>query len=326
MNDDMDIEVRTIAGTEMAPPVLAESSTVAPDDDQATDAEGAAADDDLRVTAIDDDAEPPPAKLSKAETRKQKIHEQINASVRERGEAERARDAAVQARDEALRALEDTRRVEVRPVAQVAARVDGAAKPVVSDYEDYETFVEALSEWKFAQLSHQRAESEAQQRATVAAEVRRGAHLARMRSAEAADPTFADVMKRADSIPSSPAISHVIMDSPIGPKLIKHLIEHPEEVHTLFQASDRSRFASLAEAEQHEDLARYRAMVLLEARLSAAHSGSAPAPVQARSAASPPIKPVVALPVADDPLAITPDLSTDEHIRRMNLRERRGLR
>ena len=109
--------------------------------------------------------------------------------------------------------------------------------------------------------------------------------------------------------PMSLPMQHLVKDSPVGVEIIQWLSANPQE---------SQRLSTLHPAET------YREMGKIEGRLEAVSNTSGPARVV--SSARAPIKPLGTSPHAADPLAITDDLSMDEHFRRMNAVDRQSGR
>lgn len=239
----------------------------------------------------------------------------INQLTRQRRQAERD---ALAAKEEAARLkgrLEALEAAQTRPgvpagaegtpqtpgqqattVAAAEALPDNPAdpRPKADGFETYEAFVEASGRWAARQeytrlrtaekaqdaAAKAKTDAETAQR-TVQDQVRKdiAAFVPRREAFKKDHPDFDDVIADA---PASPLMQQFIVQSPIGPAIMYHLGQHPDEADTLAQMTGPAAFVALGK---------------LEARLEPAPLSPAttppPAPAPpARAAAPPPITPV----------------------------------
>lgn len=264
------------------------------------------------------------------EGRKQTIQEQINELVREKGTTQRERDA-IKAETERLRAERDAIQREIqegrpRERQQPDGRQPATAgeqdpawgrtsardpEPQEDQFDDFGAYVRAQSNWaarEAVRVQNYR-QGEARERGSRAQfeQQRQEKFAGRYQEFAKANPTFEAEVNREDLGLTAPMVD-VIKDSEVGPQLMLHLVRNPDEVDRL--------------AAMHPVLA-YGEMKKHEARLEAAHSGSAQAKTPQLSKARPPIKPVDSAGAASDDGELPDDLDMDEHIERGNALDKR---
>ena len=250
------------------------------------------------------------------ENRKQRIQEQINALVRERGEVTRETERGRAERAELQREIE-TLRAEKQRHEQPGQRPAPQEtfdprdpKPVEGHYDDYAQYTEAVARWG-ARQEFQAAERGRQQYQERASRQqwetqRQKSYSERYQAFAKANPSFEQEINRDDLLLTAPMVD-VVKDSDVGPQILLHLSRNSDEV---------DRIAAL-----HPVLA-YGEMKKIEARLEGAHSGS-PQQTAQHSKAPAPIKPVgnVASRRSDDSDIPGEDATDDEHFERMNKRD-----
>lgn len=175
--------------------------------------------------------------------------------------------------------------------ARQAAPLPVPDKPLVENYQDYESFVEALTEWKveqkagevIARREQEHRQREAQSNAQTEWEAR--ADKVRAELPDYDEVIYSEAFK---TLHVSPAMAEAIQASELGPKLAYHLTKNPGE---------SSRIASLS------PVAAVRELLILEGKLSATPQQTN-RPV---SAAPAPIAPVVGAraTVSKDPATMT---------------------
>lgn len=138
-------------------------------------------------------------------------------------------------------------------------------KPKAENFETYDEFTEALTDWKIEQREQRR---DAQQQAAAQATT----WQQRAAEAKAAMPDFDEVMA-ASSAPMSHAMAEVLKESEHGPALAYHLAKN---------AAEAERIARLS------PLAAARELGRIEATLSTPAAAPAPAPKKVTSAPTPP--------------------------------------
>ncbi|MDA1095313.1 MAG: hypothetical protein O3A25_18935 [Acidobacteria bacterium] len=240
------------------------------------------------------------------------IQERINAATREYRETERKTAEGRQERETLAREIDELKGQKARLVPdrrEAMPPADGRdPEPDEQDFDDFAAYVREQSKWAAREAvrydrSQQAAEREHFERGRWEEQRAKG-HAERYTAYKAANPGFEQEVNREDLLLTAPMVD-VIKDSPVGPQLMLHMARTPEDVDRL--------------ARMHPVLA-YGEMKKLEARYEGAHSGP-PDASKPFSKARPPIKPVErADHIADDD-AVPDDLSVDEHIRRMNLRD-----
>lgn len=288
-----------------------------------------------------------------AEAAKRKADEEISAAdpkKRKELASERIREAtkrAAEAAREAKQLREENERLrresrpqerpeaQDRPQERQAEPVKG--KPKAEDFESYEDFVEALTEFKadekISRVEQERAQRAAQEARTRQAREKWGSFRERVSGVPKTDPShkakFTEFMEGihpdvADLEPTSellerdsrarPGPANVVADylfsSEKAPSLMLHLSENPD----VFQ-----RLATLQAPPQMILLE----MAKLEASLGGATSGTS-SPRPEVSKAKPPVRPVTGSPHTADSVP-DPDSSDnfDEHFRYMNAKEGR---
>ncbi len=93
--------------------------------------------------------------------------------------------------------------------------------PAEEAFENYEDFLVAKARYEVRQ-------EEQQNRAREAARTRESSWNARLSAAAAEDPELLDAVND-PSLPISAAMAEAIKESELGPKVLRHLADHPEE-------------------------------------------------------------------------------------------------
>jgi hypothetical protein len=258
-----------------------------------------------------------PAKLDKRtrEGRKLSIQQEIDELTRQKYDVKRELEELQQARAQAARPpAEGTQEPPRTTSAEWKRYVNDAAAPKLDEFSDeddpYASWNAAMAYFIADRRYEERHQVESMQQA---AQTRDQEFQTRLLEARERIPNFDERIKYEALRPFSDQLAERIMASPVGPELVLYFSEHP---------SDAQRISTLHPIIAIEEMGILQGVI--KARQDAAHSGSATAAVT--SQAKPPIKPVGSSPVAADPLEITDDLPVEEHIRRMNLRERQGRR
>lgn len=204
-------------------------------------------------------AEPAPTEEPAAtpEEEKKGVQKRLDEITRKRREAERERD----------RLAEENARLKAH---QAAPPAEG--KPVVENFETYEEFVEALTDWKseqkinqkFSQLSESQRQQEMEKtRATASENFDRKKNEAAVKYAD-----FDEVINNADVVLTN-ALSDAIIDSEMSGEVMYYLGKNPKEA---------DRLASLPLG------ALYREMGKIEVKLTTAQTAKptgAAAPISA---------------------------------------------
>lgn len=191
------------------------------------------------------------------------VQKRIDKAVRRQREAER-RAEALEAEVSRLKAT------ETKP-AEKPAPVEG--KPKVSNFADYDEYVEALAEWKTDQRLA--AEKSKEQSAKATEDQRKALTAFSERVKEVAKkPEYADIDEVLDSdVTVSAAMHEALLESDKGAELAYYLGKHPE---------DAARIAKLSPTSAARELGK------IEASLSKPPE----TPKPKASAAPPPMKPV----------------------------------
>ncbi len=216
------------AATPEATPAAEETITTA-----ATPPEGS-----TKADETTDGAEPPAAdeteegqeRDEKGRFKPNRVQERIDELTRQKGEA--AREAAY------WRGVAEAGKpkTETPPPAN-----DPTSRPKVEDFETYDDFTEALTDWKLDQRDQkrdatQRAEAQAttwQQRATAAKETL---------------PDFEQVLSESTA-PMTKDMAEVLRDSEHGPALAYHLAKNPAEAERIARLSPLAAAAALGRIE-----------------------------------------------------------------------------
>lgn len=165
--------------------------------------------------------------------------------------------------DKAVKAQRDAERRIAELQAQVTGSTQGSRpatenaqpsteagkRPKQEDFEDYDKYVEALTDWKADERD--RAKEETRRKAEYEAQrekVLKG-HGARIEeAAKAAD--WEDVVTRASSLPCSEAAHHAIQESEYGPGVVRYLVEHPDDARDFAALSATRQVAMIGRIEE----------------------------------------------------------------------------
>lgn len=257
--------------------------------------------------------------------KKQSIQAEIDALTAAKYQTKREAEAA-KAELDALKS-ERAQISQVQPSQSVPTPNGADPEPQESQFDDYGKFVKAQARWEARQEF--REQQQAAQRVRQEAEVTRSqrerieSFSKRIEASKGGDPAFLDKISP-DVLALKPfhallpgeqggplnAMAEEILNSPVAPQVMLHLTQHPE---------DFQRIATLPPRELVREMAK------IEARFEVASPSAQPkAPVI--SQAKPPIKPMGSAPSAVDDGEISDDLPVEEHIRRMNARDRAARR
>lgn len=175
-----------------------------------------------------DDAKKPPRGVQKRldELTKEKYEWKREADYR------RERELALQAKIDEL---------ERKTTGQTGETVPASdAKPNSDQFEDYDDYVEALTDWKTGQKIAKAREESAkiaaeQAKATSAQRVQQGFQEA-VKVALSKHPDFDDVV-RGSTAPITQAMDDAIKVSPDGPEVMYHLAKNPQEADRIARLS-----------------------------------------------------------------------------------------
>ena len=176
--------------------------------------------------------------------------------------------------------------------ARMAAFADNPAdpKPKRDDFDSYEDGNDAVGEWIARQVYRQERAKENDASARVVAQEahqqRLNSYFARLDEFKKATPDFdALVNNPSANLPVSPAVSSLIVESPVGPALSYYLAQHPDECQAIYALDERSAAKALGRIEAK-----------VEGQQAPAAAGQPPAPA--------PVVPPK--PISQAPAPITP--------------------
>lgn len=239
-----------------------------------------------------------------AKGKRDKVQERIDKAVAAQRNAERERDAEKQAREglsQRLAQLEARLNQPSNASAQTQATIQdatpqekasaAAALPALDKYntiEEWQADVAAMIR-KQALDDFRAEQAREREQAELTSKVKTAAQRIADFKNEHAD--YEEVTRiELPQVPASAALTEYLRDSEMGPQLAYELGKNREELNRILsQPNQVTLVAALARLEGK-----------LEARSSAAASGSAPAPKLVVSNAKPPIKPLGASPVTAD--------------------------
>jgi hypothetical protein len=122
-------------------------------------------------------------------------------------------------------------------------------KPTPEEYDSYEEFTEALTEWKLEQREQTRARTEQaraaeqQQKAVVAS------WNERAEAAREAFPDYDEVLEEANDVPIPPAMQQALLESEHGPELAYKLAQDRAELERIVKLSPVSAARELGRLE-----------------------------------------------------------------------------
>jgi len=269
-------------------------------------AEGRPTDEAAETTETPERERHPDGKYAK----KGSIQERIDKAVAAQRAAERERDA--------LKAQWDAQRSHVaperpqeapEPSQPQAQPFDPAQGPQLDQFESYEQWVDARSEWK-AEVTWQRIQAAQQQQQALVT------HTERIHSfATQQQPDYFEKIQAAARLPVSKVMEAAIISSDRGPELAYFLATHPEEAIRLAQEHVTRPLSDAPFVRE-----------LLESKLTSQAASSGPASGVSRQPVYRPIKPVGATPVHAETSPEDLPFGT-EYVEKMNARDRaRGRR
>jgi hypothetical protein len=164
------------------------------------------------------------------------------------------------------------------PPSATAAPADG--RPAQEDFETYDAFQEAVMDWKvqtkIAEHEAGRARIERESAQQRAQETLVATHSARIDAFRSEHEDFDAVVERGKDLPITRPMQDAVLNSDVGPGLMYHLCQHPEECDRI--------------SEMHPMMA-IKEMGKLEARIEAAQTGPVSS-AETVTRAPRPIKPV----------------------------------
>lgn len=152
---------------------------------------------------------------------KKSAQQRINEITKAKYDAER--EAAY------WRGIAEGSRPQTQQVPEPAAR-EPAAKPNLADFTDYETYIEALTDWKTTQkvteVVHNQREATVQERQRAEAlEVAKG-WASKQEDARKSIPDYDEVLGGAETV-VAPYVTDAILTSDRGPEVAYHLAKNP---------------------------------------------------------------------------------------------------
>ena len=145
------------------------------------------------------------------------------------------------------------------PIPEPGAQ-DVTMRPDQSKFETYESFQEALVDWKVSQrLSAHEREQSARVEAEQKQQGRRNvvaAHTARIDAFRDENPDFDAVISKAKDLPVTPPMQDTVLHSEHGPALMYHLCQNPEECDRIAQMHPRDAIKEIGRLEAQLDVAR----------------------------------------------------------------------
>ena len=168
------------------------------------------------------------------ETESQETESQETESHRSKKSAQQRINEITKAKYEAERAaaywkgIAEGRTPQAQPAIEQPQ--EPAVKPNLSDFTDYETYIEALTDWKTEQkiaqvTNHQRAATAQERQQFEAIELAKS-WADRQGAARKSIPDYDEVMGGADTI-VSPSVTDAILTSDRGPEVAYHLAKNP---------------------------------------------------------------------------------------------------
>ena len=152
---------------------------------------------------------------------KKSAQQRINEITKAKYDAER--EAAY------WRGIAEGSRPQTQQVPEPAAR-EPVAKPNLADFTDYETYIEALTDWKTTQkvteVVHNQREATVQERQQAEAMELAKGWASKQEDARKSIPDYDEVMGGAETV-VAPYITDAILTSDRGPEVAYHLAKNP---------------------------------------------------------------------------------------------------
>jgi hypothetical protein len=188
----------------------------------------------------------PETEPEEIETQEQERDEQGRFKSKEKSEDEEAElpkgvrkriqkeiDKAVAARKEAERYAQELRsKLDTGAEPAKTTETTSNSKPKLDDFESYDAYVDALTDWKIEQREAARTKAEAESRAKSESETRAQAWTEKVEAARDKYEDFDDVISEITT-PITPAMQEAIMESSIGTDIAYHLAQHPKEIQRI---------------------------------------------------------------------------------------------
>lgn len=234
----------------------------------------------------DSTAEPEQEQKPESKPEKTFTQEELDAIVKKRLAKEERRVTRL------AQAEAENRMLRKQLEQQAPEPEQSGGKPQPSQFNDYESYIEALTDWKTDQKMHDlRQESEAKQRQRAEAE--RAEHVQTKLAAASSKYDDFEEVALDPNLPISQAMAEVIAESEIGGDLAYYLGSHRDEA---------MRIAKLSPVQQMREL------VTLEAKISQ--------PQVVKSSAPKPITPINT--TKSTATGLSDEISMDEWVKRRN--------
>jgi hypothetical protein len=124
-------------------------------------------------------------------------------------------------------------------------------RPVESQYERYEDYIEALTDFKAAQ-AYQRIQVETEQRqAQQRQQAQHSEWQSRVQAYKAQAPDFESVLENAEDIHLSPALQQAILEHEAGPRLAYELAKDRKTLEKIARLSPTAAIRELGKFEAH---------------------------------------------------------------------------
>ena len=124
-------------------------------------------------------------------------------------------------------------------------------RPVESQYERYEDYIEALTDFKAAQAYHQIQQAEMQRQAQQRQQAQHSEWQSRVQQYRAQAPDFESVLENAEDIQLSPALQQAILEHENGPRLAYELAKDRKALERIARLSPASAIRELGKFEAH---------------------------------------------------------------------------
>jgi hypothetical protein len=185
------------------------------------------------------------------------VQKRIDKAVRAQRDAERRADEAERKlRDQGSRPGDGQTPGANNAQAAADAKPNANAKPDVKDFQTYDAYIEALSDWKYEQRrADERVADQERSRKAAEKEILKQ-HASRVTKAKESLTDFDDVMAEAKDLPISRDMHNAIVTSDLGPELAYRLAKDPGEV---------KRIAALPPLRQVAEMGKIEAAIEAEA-------------------------------------------------------------
>jgi hypothetical protein len=178
--------------------------------------------DDAATETEEGDSETPEAEQDEKPKKKGGFQKRIAELVREKAEL--------------AKQLAD--KTAVKPAEEIKPAAAPADKPKAENFDTYDAYIEALTDWKVDQTEKTKAKAEADKRAAADASERGKAWEKSVELAKARYEDYDEVLAGAHAMPISQAMHNTIVESgDDGPQLAYWLAQHPDEVTRIAKLS-----------------------------------------------------------------------------------------